>query len=186
MVLLRNNQHTGNLAWVDLEMTGLDPDNDHIIEMAIVVTNKSLEVVAESKEWVLACEERVLAGMDKWNTSTHTETGLLDDVRKSTLDYATAEGEALEFMRAWVEEGNSPMCGNTICQDRRFLHRCMPKLHGYFHYRNLDVTSFKLASMFWLAQLPAMSKKDNLHRALSDIKESIIEMQAYREMLFKR
>lgn len=173
------------LAWLDLEMTGLDTVNDEIIEMAIVVTDRQLQVVAESKTWVFACAEAKLAAMDSWNTKTHGSSGLLDDVRASSLDYATGQAQALEFLREWVTAGRSPMCGNTICQDRRFLHRLMPTLHQYFHYRNFDVSTFKQAMGYWYGSLVPSAKKENVHRAMADIHESIEEMQYYHQLLFR-
>lgn len=176
----------GRLAWIDLEMTGLFPETDEIIEMAIIVTDSNLEIVSEAKGWVFSCSEEKLDAMDAWNTSTHTASGLVDKVRASTLDYDTGEREALGFLRGLVLAKDSPMCGNTICQDRRFLARHMPRLHDFFHYRNLDVSSFKIACNLWVPNMPAMPQKDSDHRALSDIRQSIDEMRAYRDFLFKQ
>ena len=178
-------EKSGRLGWLDLEMTGLSPDNDEIIEMAIVVTDSRLDIIAESQVWVFSCAEETLSTMDSWNTSTHTASGLVGEVRASTLDYETGERQALEFLSKHVKERESPMCGNTICQDRRFLARHMPLLHDFFHYRNLDVSSFKIACEVWLQGMPAMPPKDNEHRALSDIRHSVEEMRAYKELLFK-
>lgn len=173
------------LIWVDLEMTGLDPDADHVLELAIAITDRQLELVCEPRSWVFSCAEEVLAGMDKWNTSTHAGNGLVDDVRASDLDYATGESEALEYVSEHVEEGKSPMCGSTICQDRRFLYRRLRRFHDHFHYRNLDVTSFKLAVAYWSTHEVPDSSKNSDHRALGDILGSIEDMRYYRNILFK-
>ncbi len=175
-----------NLVWLDLEMTGLNPDRDEILEMAIVVTDLHLNVVAESSEWVFYCEENKLEQMDSWNQQTHGGSGLIDLVRDSKLDYATGEADALNFLSKWVTPQQSPLCGNTICQDRRFLAKHMAKLNDYFHYRNFDVTVFKLAADYWMSSMPSKTKKNNRHRAKADIHESIEEMAYFHNLLFKR
>ena len=178
---------TGNLIWLDLEMTGLEPDTDEILEVAIVVTNRDLEIVDQAKPIVLACAEEKLAAMDSWNKSTHGGSGLLAEVKISAVGYEGAERDAYDFVSSYAAPGESPMCGNTICQDRRFLARRMRKLHDYFHYRNLDVSSFKIASSWWLdgfqRDMPQF-RKNAKHRALSDILDSIEEMRYYRSTLF--
>ena len=177
---------TGNLGWIDLEMTGLEPDHDEILEMAIIITDSSLDIVAESDSWVFACSEEKLSMMDSWNKNTHKGSGLLDKVQESSLDYVTGEREALAFLKQHLPEGESPMCGNTICQDRRFLARHMRRLHDYFHYRNFDVSSFKIACGIWLSSKPEMPAIDSEHRALNDIRHSIQEMRTIKKMLFKQ
>ncbi|MBF2735272.1 MAG: oligoribonuclease [Betaproteobacteria bacterium AqS2] len=174
-----------NLLWIDLEMTGLDPQQDQILEVALLVTSSDLEIVAKAPSWVLGCDAEVLERMDKWNSSTHARSGLLDEVRNSRLTAAECERQALAFVRKHVGVRESPMCGNTICQDRRFLARLMPELHDYFHYRNLDVTSFKIACQRWLeGGGPSLAKPETEHRALQDIEQSVEEMKIYRRMLF--
>ena len=179
-------QSNNNLVWLDLEMTGLNPQTDQILEMAIVITDNKLDVIAESPEWVFTCDEKILQGMDSWNSETHSKTGLLEEVRSSSLDYATGQQQALEFLGKWVAPQQSPMCGSTICQDRRFMATNLPKLNEYFHYRNFDVTVFKLAVGYWMSALPAQAKKNNRHRAKDDILESIEEMVYYQSLLFKQ
>ena len=178
----------GNLLWIDLEMTGLDTQKDEILEVALIVTTSTLDIVAKSPSWVLACDEKVLASMDKWNTATHARSGLLEEVRQSDLSYGSCERQALQFAKQHVGHKASPMCGNTICQDRRFLARLMPDLHEHFHYRNLDVTSFKIACQRWLRdgfeEEEEVAKPESDHRALHDIEQSIEEMRLYRKLLF--
>ena len=175
-----------HLVWLDLEMTGLNPAVDEILEMAIVITNKQLEVVAESENWVFSCPQEKLESMDDWNQGTHSKSGLLDDVKNSSLTYAECEPLALSFIKEFVSIHESPMCGNTIYQDRRFLLKHMEKFHDYFHYRNLDVSSFKIACNLWLDKGHAINKAktDTKHRAKSDIYESIEELRYYRAILF--
>ncbi len=144
-----------NLVWIDLEMTGLDPESDLIIEIATVVTDKHLVVLAEGPVMAIHQSDDVLAGMDEWNTRQHGESGLVDRVRESTTDEAEAEQETLQFLRQYLEPGHSPMCGNSICQDRRFLSRYMPELASFFHYRNLDVTSLKILANLWTPEIAA-------------------------------
>jgi oligoribonuclease len=170
-----------NLIWIDLEMTGLDPSRDAIIEIATVVTDKDLNVLAEGPVMAIHQGEAVLAGMDAWNTSTHSQSGLVDRVRRSRINETLAEAETIEFLMRHVPPGKSPMCGNSICQDRRFLVRCMPKLEQYFHYRNLDVSSIKELVRRWAPGLAEGLTKDGNHRALDDVLDSIRELRYYRE-----
>lgn len=173
-----------NLIWIDLEMTGLDTDNDVIIEIATIVTDKNLEVIAEGPVLAIHQPDEVMAGMDEWNTSTHTSSGLVDRVRHSTWTARAAEEATLSFLEQHVERGMSPMCGNSICQDRRFLHRLMPRLEQYFHYRNLDVSTIKELARRWQPEVLAHLKKDSKHLALEDIRDSIAELRYYREKVF--
>jgi oligoribonuclease len=178
-------QESQNLIWIDLEMTGLDPQNDSIIEIATVVTDKDLHVLAEGPVLAIHQSETVLARMDDWNRKHHGESGLVDRVRDSRLDEAEAERITVEFLRAFVPAGASPMCGNSICQDRRFLARGMPRLEAYFHYRNLDVSTLKELAGRWAPQVKEGFKKKNSHRALDDILESIAELRYYRQHMLK-
>jgi oligoribonuclease len=174
-------QDANALIWIDLEMTGLDPINDLIIEVATIVTDSELNIVAEGPVLAVHQSDEVLAGMDEWNTSTHTKTGLVERVRASTLDEAEVERRTIAFLGEHIGKNRSPMCGNSICQDRRFLARYMPELEAYFHYRNLDVSSVKELAKRWKPQiLPGFSKK-NTHRALDDIRESVDELKYYRQ-----
>jgi len=170
-----------NLVWVDMEMTGLDPDRDVVIEIATIVTDKELNVVAEGPVLAIHQSDAVLAGMDEWNTRTHTASGLVERVRASRLDELDAVEQTLEFLMRHVPQRKSPMCGNSICQDRRFMARHMPKLEQYFHYRNLDVSTFKELVRRWSPWLLEGFSKANTHRALDDIRESIAELRYYRE-----
>jgi oligoribonuclease len=170
-----------NLIWIDMEMTGLQPDSDRIIEMALLVTDPQLAIVAESPVWVLHQPDAVLDAMDSWNKGTHAKTGLIDRVRASTLIEAQAEAQALEFLAAHVPANVSPMCGNSICQDRRFLARWMPRLEGYFHYRNLDVSTLKELVRRWKPELAKGFTKEGKHEALADILESLEELKFYRK-----
>lgn len=174
-----------NLIWIDLEMTGLDPDSDLIIEMATVVTDKHLVVLAEGPVIAIHQSDDVLAVMDEWNTTQHTGSGLVDRVRESTIDEEEAEQQTLSFLRQYTDQGCSPMCGNSICQDRRFLVRHMPELAAFFHYRNLDVSSFKILAQLWVPEVAARFNKQSTHQALADINDSIRELRFYREKLFK-
>jgi len=173
-----------NLIWIDLEMTGLDTDNDVIIEIATLVTDKELNLVAEGPVMAIHQPDAVLAGMDEWNTSTHTNSGLVERIRNSDVTAAQAEQETLAFLAQHVERGMSPMCGNSICQDRRFLHRLMPRLEEYFHYRNLDVSSIKELVRRWKPEVLEHLHKGGKHLAMDDIKDSIAELQFYREKVF--
>jgi oligoribonuclease len=173
-------QDCNNLIWIDLEMTGLFPHRDRIIEIAVVITDGQLNVLAESPVLVVHQSDEVLNGMDAWNTSTHRKSGLTDKVRASTLDEAEVEGRMIEFIKQYVAPKKSPMCGNSICQDRRFLANYMPKLEDYFHYRNLDVSTLKELAKRWKPQIYDGFKKANKHEALADIYESIDELKYYR------
>ncbi len=170
-----------NLIWIDLEMTGLDPDNDRIIEIATVVTDASLEILAEGPVMAIHQDDDRLAGMDEWNRRQHGRSGLVDRVRESRVDEAAAEAETLAFLEGYVPAGASPMCGNSICQDRRFLYRYMPRLERYFHYRNLDVSTLKELARRWAPDLLAGVEKTSSHLALDDIRDSIEELRYYRE-----
>lgn len=169
-----------SLLWIDMEMTGLSPDTDRIIELAVVVTDARLEVVAESPVLVVHQPDAVLDAMDNWNKGTHGRSGLIERVRASTLTEADAEAQMLAFVKQHVPEKTSPMCGNSICQDRRFLARYMPRLEAYFHYRNLDVSTLKELAKRWRPGLAEGFKKSSRHEALADIYESIDEMKYYR------
>ena len=173
-----------NLIWIDLEMTGLDTDHDLIIEIATIVTDSELKILAEGPVLALHQPEAVLSQMDEWNTRQHAQSGLLERVRASRLDAAEAERLTLAFLEKFVAAGQSPMCGNSICQDRRFLHRLMPRLERYFHYRNLDVSTVKELSRRWAPELPAFDKQ-SAHLALADIRDSINELRYYRKHVFK-
>jgi oligoribonuclease len=169
------------LVWIDLEMTGLKPDSDRIIEVAIVVTDGDLVTVAEGPVWAVHQEDAALDAMDSWNKGTHGKSGLIDRVKASTLAEADVEAAALAFLREHVPAKASPMCGNSICQDRRFLARWMPKLEDYFHYRNLDVSTLKELARRWKPELMKGVPKEGKHEALADVYESIAEMKYYRE-----
>lgn len=170
-----------NLVWLDMEMSGLNPETDRILELAIVVTTSTLELVAESPSWVVHQSDAVLAGMDEWNQKTHGRSGLVERVRNSVQDEAAVQSEALEFLKKHVPHGASPMCGNTIGQDRRFMARYMPELEAWFHYRNLDVSTLKELSKRWAPEIYRGFKKKSRHTALADIYESIEELKYYRE-----
>ena len=174
-----------NLAWLDLEMTGLDPDGDRIIEIAVVVTDAQLQTVAEGPVLAVHQADAVLDAMDAWNRSTHGRSGLVDRVRASRLSEADAEARMLEFLAAHVPAKTSPLCGNSICQDRRFLARWMPKLEAYFHYRNLDVSTIKELVRRWRPDLAKGLVKQGKHEALADIYESIDELRYYRDNFLK-
>jgi len=173
--------HADNLIWIDLEMTGLDPDRDEIIEIASVVTDKHLNELACGPNLAIHRPEEVLDGMDEWNRRHHTQSGLWDRVVASEVTLAQAEEETIDFLSQWVPEGESPMCGNSICQDRRFLYRLMPRLETYFHYRNLDVSSLKELARRWNPRLMEAFTKTSRHLALEDIRDSIDELRYYRE-----
>ncbi|HWJ95286.1 MAG TPA: oligoribonuclease [Telluria sp.] len=174
-----------NLVWVDMEMTGLDPDNDKIIEVAVVVTDPHLNVLAEGPVFAIHQSDEVLDGMDAWNKGTHGRSGLIDRVKASTVTEADAEAALIAFLKNFVPAGKSPMCGNTICQDRRFMARGMPKLEAFFHYRNLDVSTLKELCRRWKPELAAGFKKHQKHTALADIIESVEELRYYREHFIK-
>lgn len=172
------------LIWIDLEMTGLDTDHDHIIEIATIVTDDDLNVLAEGPVIAIHQPDQVLNAMDEWNTRQHGLSGLTDRVRRSNISTREAEQQTLEFLKKWVNAKVSPMCGNSICQDRRFLHRLMPELEQYFHYRNLDVSSVKELAKRWRPEIMAGLKKEASHLALDDIRDSIRELKYYREYFF--
>lgn len=174
-----------NLIWLDMEMSGLSPENDRILELAVVVTDAELNVIAESPVLVLHQTDAVLDGMDAWNKGTHGRSGLIEKVKASTLDEQTATEQMLAFLKQHVPAGKSPMCGNSICQDRRFMARYMPDLEKYFHYRNLDVSTFKELARRWKPEIYSGFKKASRHEALADIYESIDELKYYREHFIK-
>jgi len=178
-------QDQNNLIWLDMEMTGLNPDSDRIIEVAMIVTDSQLNVVAESPVLVVHQADAVLDGMDDWNKNTHGKTGLIDKVKASALNEADAEAQLLAFMEQYVPARTTPMCGNTIHQDRRFMARWMPKLEAYFHYRNLDVSTLKELAKRWKPEVAKGVVKKGKHEALADIIESIEEMKYYREHFLK-
>ncbi|WP_297453555.1 oligoribonuclease [Ferrovum sp.] len=173
-------QDKNHLVWVDMEMTGLDPMRDRVIEVALVVTNNALEVVAEGPVLVIHQPDEVLDAMDDWNKGTHQRSGLIDRIRASTLTEAEAEEQLVEFLKAHVPAGESPMCGNSVCQDRRFMANYLPRLEQYFHYRNLDVSTLKELSKRWKPAVYSAFKKSGKHEALADILESIDELRHYR------
>jgi oligoribonuclease len=174
-----------NLVWVDMEMTGLEPDTDLIIEVAVVVTDLHLNVLAEGPVFAIHQSDEALDKMDSWNKGTHGRSGLIDRVKASTVSEAQAEEELIAFLKQWVPAGKSPMCGNTICQDRRFMVRGMPKLEAFFHYRNLDVSTLKELCKRWKPGIVGGFKKHQKHTALADIIESIEELRYYREHFIK-
>lgn len=178
-------QDSTRLIWIDLEMSGLDPDNDKILEAALVVTDAALETVAEASVLVVRQDVDVLDRMDGWNKSTHGKSGLIDKVRASALSEADVEERMLRFLDQHVPPKASPMCGNSVCQDRRFLARHMPRLEAYFHYRNLDVSTLKELVRRWKPDLLKGFSKQGKHEALSDIYESIAELKYYREHFLK-
>ena len=174
-----------NLVWVDMEMTGLNPDTDRIIEVAVVVTDPHLNILAEGPVFAIHQSDEILDGMDAWNKGTHGRSGLIDRVKASTVSEADAETALIDFLKHFVPAGKSPMCGNTICQDRRFMARGMPRLENFFHYRNLDVSTLKELCRRWKPELIAGFKKHQKHTALADIIESIEELRYYREHFIK-
>ena len=175
-----------NLIWIDLEMTGLDPLQERIIEIATVVTDSELNVVAEGPSIAINQSEKLLQAMDEWNTNQHGKSGLTEKVRKSGVTEAQAEAATLEFLKQWVPEGVSPMCGNSIGQDRRFLVRYMPKLANYFHYRNLDVSTLKELVKRWKPELMNGFNKKASHLAMDDIHDSIQELAYYRKVFIQQ
>ncbi len=172
-----------NLVWIDLEMTGLFPDKDRIIEIAVVVTDPQLTVRVEGPVLAIHQTDAVLDGMDAWNKGTHGRSGLIDRVRASTVSEADAQAQVIAFLRGHVGKGKSPMCGNSICQDRRFLANTMPELESFFHYRNVDVSTLKELARRWKPEVLAGFKKAQAHTALADIHESIDELLHYRKHL---
>lgn len=174
-----------NLIWIDLEMTGLSPERDVIIEIATVVTDADLHILAEGPVLAINQCDAVLAGMDEWNTRQHGGSGLTDRVRSSTVTTRQAEQQTLDFLASWVPPGKSPMCGNSICQDRRFLARYMPQLEAYFMYRNLDVSTLKELARRWYPEVFGGFSKKSSHLALDDIRDSIAELQYYRASMLR-
>lgn len=174
-------QDEANLIWVDMEMTGLDPDGDRVIEIATIVTDADLNTLAEGPVIAIHQSDDVLATMDEWNTSHHGASGLTERVRASAVNELAAARQTLAFLENWVPSGCSPMCGNSICQDRRFMARHLPELERYFHYRNLDVSSIKILAQRWRPDIAAGLKKRAVHLALEDIRDSIEELRYYRE-----
>jgi len=174
-----------NLIWIDLEMTGLDTNNDCIIEIATIVTDGNLNILAEGPIIAIHQSDQILDGMDEWNTRQHGGSGLTDRVKNSTSTVAEAEQATIDFLKEYVPAGVSPMCGNSICQDRRFMARLMPELEAYFHYRNLDVSSLKELARRWAPKVEKSFKKKSSHLAMDDIKDSIRELQHYREHFIK-
>ena len=175
--------HDENLIWIDLEMTGLDPDHDSILEIATVVTDRNLEILAEGPELAIRHDQARLEGMDDWNRNQHRKSGLWQRVLESTVDMATAEAMTVEFLNHWVPANKSPMCGNSICQDRRFLYRRMPRLEKYFHYRHLDVSTLKELARRWAPDVAKGFSKESAHTALSDVRDSIAELRYYRQFM---
>jgi len=174
---------TKRLIWIDLEMTGLDTVNDSIIEIATIITDGELNVLAEGPVCAVQQNEEVLKAMDDWNRRHHTDSGLWQRVVSSPYDLAAAEAVNIDFLKSWVEKGASPMCGNSVCQDRRFMHRLMPELESWFHYRNLDVSTLKVLAGHWMPGELKTFHKENRHEALSDIRESIAELRYYRQFM---
>ncbi|MCJ8170254.1 oligoribonuclease [Atopomonas sediminilitoris] len=178
-------QNAKNLIWIDLEMTGLDPDNDRIIEIATLVTDADLNILAEGPMLAIHQSDEVLAGMDEWNTRQHGQSGLTERVRQSRVSEDEACAQTIAFLQQWVPERTSPMCGNSICQDRRFLYRHMPALEHFFHYRNLDVSTLKELAARWAPHVKDGVKKQSSHLALDDIRDSVNELRHYREHFIK-
>jgi oligoribonuclease len=178
-------QNADNLIWIDLEMTGLDPDKDLIIEIATVVTDKDLNVLATGPVLAVHQSDTALSGMDDWNQKHHGKSGLIERVKASVINDTQAEQQTIEFLKQWVPAGTSPMCGNSIGQDRRFLYRRMRQLEEFFHYRNLDVSTLKELAARWAPKVKESFKKKETHQALEDVIESIEELKHYREHFIK-
>lgn len=178
-------QDANNLIWIDLEMTGLDTDRDKIIEIATIVTNGALDIIEEGPVLAVKQSDEVLAAMDAWNKDHHHKSGLVERVRSSPLTEVDAQDITLSFLQKYVPPNASPMCGNSVCQDRRFLHRCMPDLERYFHYRNLDVSTIKELARRWAPGVAQGFTKQSTHLAQDDVRDSIRELRFYREYFFK-
>jgi oligoribonuclease len=178
-------QQPNALIWIDLEMSGLNTETDHILEIATIITDSELNVLAEGPVLAVHQSDDVLDGMDAWNRRTHGDSGLIERVRGSPLGETEVERQTLEFVRQYVPKAKSPMCGNSICQDRRFLARWMPELEAWFHYRNLDVSTIKELARRWMPEVYAGMVKQNTHKALEDVRESIEELRYYRRQLFR-
>ncbi|MEM9243380.1 MAG: oligoribonuclease [Pseudomonadota bacterium] len=183
--MINRCEGNSNLIWIDLEMTGLDFDQDRIIEIATVVTNSELDIIAEGPVFAIKQADQLLDGMDKWNTKQHNKSGLVQRVKDSAIDEQKAEAETIKFLQQYVSAGQSPMCGSSICTDRRYLYRYMPALENYFHYRHIDVSTIKELAVRWYgSDIVKGFKKSSTHLALDDIRESIDELKYYRQHLF--
>ena len=178
---MKTQQSKENLVWIDLEMTGLDPERERIIEIATLITDSQLNYVAEGPNFIIKQPQDFLDGMDEWNQKQHGSSGLIDEVKKSVITEQVAEIETLEFVSKYVGEKVSPMCGNTVSHDRRFLSKYMPRLEAYFNYRHIDVSSFKEVAVRWMNEAQVYEKKGS-HRALGDIKESVEELRFYKNL----
>lgn len=181
---MTKQKNSNNLVWLDMEMTGLDPVNNVVLEVAVVVTDSELNVLAESPSYAIIQPDEELAKMDKWNVGTHTRSGLLERLKIDGVELAFAEAEILKLLKKYLNKGQSPLCGNTIHQDRKFIVRYMPKLEEFLHYRNLDVSTIKELCRRWYPEVITGFSKHNKHEALADIHESIAELKYYREKIF--
>jgi oligoribonuclease len=179
-----NNKET-NLIWIDLEMTGLLPEKDVIIEIATIVTDKDLNILAEGPALVIHQNDEILTGMDEWNTEHHTASGLVKRVKDSNVSIQQAEQQTIEFLKKYITAGTSPMCGNTVCQDRRFLYNYMPKLEKFFHYRHIDVSTLKELAVRWKPEAKMIREGESAHLALADIRDSIDELKHYRRTFIR-